>query len=193
MNLHLRPMSLGDIPPVSAIDRQSFSMAWSARTYEYEISESSSSYMVVLEADGLPRRRRWWRFWQHEPDERIAGFGGLWKIEHEAHISTIAVHPDWRGKGWGEILLAGMMQRAIQLRSHYIGLEVRVSNTRAQNLYHKYAFQIVGVKEGYYHDNDEDAYAMELKYSASAIARFRQQYADLQQRQPFLDAYTGGI
>ena len=70
----------------------------------------------------------------------ILGYGGIWNIADEAHISTIATHPTHRGNGYGEILLAGIVGKALQLGAGYIVLEVRVSNQVAQRLYEKYGF-----------------------------------------------------
>jgi ribosomal-protein-alanine N-acetyltransferase len=78
----------------------------------------------------------------------------------EAHISTIASHPDWRGKGVGELLLLGMIENSIEIGAHVVTLEVRVSNATAQSLYRKYGFLIAGTRKGYYSDNGEDAYIM---------------------------------
>jgi ribosomal protein S18 acetylase RimI-like enzyme len=62
--------------------------------------------------------------------------------------------------GWGEALLISMLRHACQQEASFTSLEVRISNQRAINLYEKYAFQIVGRKTGYYHDNHEDAHIM---------------------------------
>ncbi|MDQ7033964.1 MAG: ribosomal protein S18-alanine N-acetyltransferase, partial [Anaerolineae bacterium] len=139
--------------------------------------------------------RRWWKnlIGSNETTEEmctIVGYGGLWKIAEEAHISTIATHPDYRGRKLGEILLAGMIRRAIVLHARYVVLEVRVSNTVAQNLYHKYGFKMHGIKKNYYHHDHEDAYDMRLDLSGAAIATFKQQYRHLQQHNPFRDRYS---
>jgi len=77
----------------------------------------------------------------------------------EAHVCTIAVHPNWRGRGLGELLLISLLDRAIELGARVATLEVRVSNQVAQELYNKYIFQIVSRRKRYYSDN-EDAYIM---------------------------------
>ncbi|NWF69931.1 MAG: ribosomal protein S18-alanine N-acetyltransferase [Chloroflexi bacterium] len=178
--LTLRYMNLADIPSTVEIDRMAFDPPWSARSYAYEIEESHYSHMLVLEADvvrpvhGL---RRWLRALAGQKDQTekmIVGYGGLWTIMDEAHISTIATHPDWRGRGWGELLLAAMIQRAITLNAGYVVLEVRVSNTVAQNLYRKYGFEIVDLRPSYYRNNNEDAYDMRLSLTDRAA---REQFA----------------
>jgi ribosomal-protein-alanine N-acetyltransferase len=176
------------------IDNQSFNPPWSARSYAYEVGESSYSHMVVLE-DGTSVQptngwRRWLQRWSDHPGA-VLGYGGLWYIAGEGHISTIAAHPDYRGQGYGEILLAAMIHRAITLQAEYIVLEVRVSNAVAQNLYGKYEFQIFGTKPNYYRLDNEDAYDMRLDLTDEAmLARFEQRFAAIKARQPFTDQYS---
>ena len=87
----------------------------------------------------------------------IVGYAGLWQMADEAHVTTIATHPSVRGRGVGELLLLGLISRALEIGAHWMTLEVRVSNTVAQNLYSKYTFKEMGVRRRYYSDNGEDA------------------------------------
>jgi [ribosomal protein S18]-alanine N-acetyltransferase len=196
MTLLLRYMTPNDIPQIVNIDRWSFSTPWSARTYAYEISESEYSHMVVLEdvsTASPPRGLR--RLLQSlttpvVPQNRIVSYGGLWRVMEEAHISTIASHPDFRGKGYGEIALAAMVRRALMLRAGYVVLEVRVTNMPAQQLYLKYGFSIHSTKQRYYRDNGEDAYEMRLPLTNDYRHDFERRYAALQARHGFVDEYT---
>jgi ribosomal-protein-alanine N-acetyltransferase len=196
-SLTLRYMRPGDIGQVTAIDNVSFDPPWSARSYAYEINESSYSHMVTLERSGGAATSRWRRWFGIEAGSSgaglVVGYGGLWQIADESHISTIATHPGWRGRGYGEILLAGMIRRAYTLGAAYVVLEVRVSNQVAQALYRKYEFTIAGVKQNYYRNNHEDAYDMRFDLtSADLRARFEERLAALRQRQPFTDSYSDG-
>lgn len=192
--LNLRYMRTSDIAQVVAIDQQSFNPPWTARSYDYEIRESQYSHMIVLEqVDGSARSSLWQRWFGTRPTsaQRILAYGGLWNIADEAHISTIASHPAYRGRGLGELVLASMVAKAIHNQAAYVVLEVRVSNTAAQNLYHKYDFKIVDTKKGYYHNNGEDAYDMRLEFDDSQIVRvFHERHAALRQRIPHTDHYT---
>jgi len=199
MSLNLRYMRLPDIPEVSAIDRMAFDPPWSPRSYQYEVTESNYSHMVVLEKTSDERKpvSNWRRIIGNfgvlpESTSVIMGYGGLWNIVDEAHISTIATHPQFRGKGWGEVLLVGMIRRALTLNAAYIVLEVRVSNVVAQNLYKKYGFVNVGTKTNYYHSNNEDAYDMRLylKDRETYRATFDPRYEALQARHDFNDLYS---
>jgi len=193
----VRHMLLEDIPQVVAIDRASFSSPWSANTYQFEINNRETSHLVVLEVSavhaqparglmGLLHRLR-----NSKSTAAIIGYGGCWLIAGEAHISTIAVHPDYRGRGLGELLLASMLQRAINLDGEYSVLEVRVTNTSAQALYLKYEYQVVGRRKGYYRDNAEDALLMEARpLDAAYQQRLKQRVAALAQRVPYTDEFT---
>jgi ribosomal-protein-alanine N-acetyltransferase len=169
-----------DVDQVAAMDRMSFSNPWPPRTYRYELMENPQSRLFVIEPDELPdsdngngngngishRQPAWWeRMFSDllggaDLPITLMGFVGMWHIAHEAHISTIAVHPDWRGQKLGELLLWSIARQAIRQGAQVLTLEVRVSNTLAQNLYRKYGFVKTGIRYGYYRDNGEDAYQM---------------------------------
>ncbi len=199
-SLVLRYMRIPDLPQVMQIDQVSFTPAWPERSYRFEINESTVSYMVVLaRSDGHESEttsRRWWGLFPRRsrngtrPSGEILGYGGLWNIAEEAHVSTIASHPGYRGSGYGEIVLAGMLRRAIQLQASYVVLEVRVSNEVAQKLYLKYGFEINDIKREYYQHNREDAYDMRLQLTSANIQRVEDLYATMQQRVPFDDVYS---
>ncbi len=198
MTLSLRYMQLEDVPQVITIDKLSFDPPWSTRSYNYEISESTYSHMVVLEQNAIPRPatglRRLVQNLSGAPApqaRQVVGYGGLWHIVDEAHISTIATHPDERGKGFGEIVLAAMVRRAITLKAAYIVLEVRVSNVAAQTLYKKYEFEVVDTKPRYYHNNGEDAYDMRLNLNDLARReRIHKRFTELMYEYDVVDRYS---
>ncbi len=171
------PMALEDIPRVLEIDQLSFPLPWSPTSYRYELTQNPNSHFwVAVAADaarpasaaprpagGLERLMpsRWFRP-AAPPDgaRNVVAYGGFWFIIDEAHVSTIAVHPDWRGRRVGERLLVAMLEQALDLGAATATLEVRVSNERAQGLYRKYRFEVVGRRKHYYRDNGEDALLM---------------------------------
>jgi len=97
---------------------------------------------------------------QADRAERVVGYGGLWLMVDEAHITAIAIAAAYRGLGVGELLFLGLIDIARGMGAQYITLEVRVSNRVAQNLYRKYGFKETGVRRRYYSDNNEDALIM---------------------------------
>ncbi|MEP7290896.1 MAG: ribosomal protein S18-alanine N-acetyltransferase [Chloroflexota bacterium] len=196
MSLMLRYMRLADIPAVAAIDQMSFTPPWSAKSYQFEVTESTYSHMVVLEYGEEKPKAGWRRLvpglnGAHHEGQQVVGYGGLWNIMDEAHISTIATHPQQRGRGWGEIVLAGMIRRAIRLEALQVVLEVRVSNHTAQNLYQKYGFKTAATKPNYYHSNNEDAYEMHLNLDQRYYcAHFEERFAKLVAQHELIDQFT---
>ncbi len=190
----LRKMRLEDIPQVVEIDRASFTLPWSARTYSFEISNQDTSHMEATHL--TPSIRNGWRgmiyrLFSPKGSAIIVGYGGCWLITGEAHISTIATHPDFRGRGLGELLLAGMLQRAINLGGEYSVLEVRESNLTAQKLYEKYEYKVVGRRKGYYRDDNEDALLMEARpLDVGYARRLIDRIEALRQRIHFADQFT---
>ncbi len=159
-------MKVQDVPEVMAIEKTSFPLPWPATAYRHELTHNKHSHYIVVRKRGpptLPLRNRWFDHWFGRTKPRpplMVGYGGFWVLDKEAHISTIAVRPDWRGRGIGELLLAAMIDLARTLNAQVVTLEVRVSNEVAQNLYRKYMFKETGYRRRYYRDNDEDALSM---------------------------------
>jgi ribosomal-protein-alanine N-acetyltransferase len=90
----------------------------------------------------------------------IVGYAGIWVMTDEAHVTTIASHPEMRGRGVGEFLLVALVHRGMEVGARWMTLEVRASNDVAQSLYRKYTFKEMGVRRRYYSDNGEDALVM---------------------------------
>lgn len=146
MECVLRPMVLDDIPQVVAIEKKSFPTPWSPYAFTCELCDNHfAHYLVVVPADD---------------SSTVAGYGGLWLIVDEAHITNIAVAPAYRGQSLGESLMQGLIQLALSKRAVRMTLEVRVSNKIAQNLYEKIGFKAAGIRPGYYMDTNEDAIIM---------------------------------
>jgi len=162
----VQPMQVRDIPEVMAIEKDSFPSPWSATAYRHELTQNEfSHFIVVRKREPPPTPSPGWSLtrWLSRSKPQwppILGYGGFWVLDDEAHISTIAVQPEWRGRGLGELLLTAMIDLAALLNARFVTLEVRVSNLVAQNLYRKYLFQEVGRRRRYYRDNDEDAAIM---------------------------------
>ncbi|KXK48365.1 MAG: GNAT family N-acetyltransferase [Chloroflexi bacterium] len=187
-----------DIAQVIAIEKRSFSTPWSPRTYAYEINESENSHMVVLSSIRVDRPRvttgmlRLLRALGYPSDLRtsILAYGGLWRLAEEAHISTIATHPEQRRRHYGEAVLVAMMMRAVILDAAYMALEVRVSNLGAQALYRKHGFEVYGTKFRYYLDDLEDAYDMRVNLTDAHRQHIQAAFKSLTQDMTILDTYT---
>jgi len=146
VNVSIRRMTLEDVPIVHEIDVLSFSLPWPERSFHFELTENPVS-----------------RGWVAEFGGRIAAMLVLWLIVDEAHIATIATHPDFRRQGVGEQLMIEALRSARMEGATKAFLEVRAANTGALELYKKYGFVVVGVRSQYYKDNNEDAILMNLE------------------------------
>lgn len=185
----IEPMRLEDVPTVGAIERLVFSRPWPMDAYNYELLENPQSHYLVARLKGRqrpPARRGLAAKLRQaivgaELDETLLGYGGLWLMVDEAHISTLAVRVEWQGRGIGELLLASLIEKAMELQAALVTLEVRVSNYRAQNLYKKYGFHQAGIRYRYYSDNNENAFIMTTEAIASPAyqALFRERVAAL--------------
>lgn len=138
----LRQMKTDDISRVMEIERECFPVPWHESAYITELSNRSAYYIVST--DG----------------EEIVGYGGMWIIMDEAHITTLGVTKPARGYKIGEQLLVGLLEEAMKRGAKRATLEVRQSNEVAQNLYRKYGFAAAAVRRGYYTDNHENAVVM---------------------------------
>lgn len=145
-----RLMQLKDLDQVHAIDVLSFSMPWSERSYRFELTENRNSSVWVAEVES-----------PNAPPQ-IVGLIVVWVVLDEAHIATIAVHPDYRQLGIGRKLLAQGLLAAYERGARLAYLEVRRSNLAAQTLYEAFGFEVVGERPRYYKDNNEDALLMTL-------------------------------
>ena len=99
----------------------------------------------------------------HTQAGQLAGYAGSWHILEEAHITTIAIAPEYRKRNFAQALLKRIIDDCYLAKIKYITLEVRVSNIPAINLYSKYGFESFGTRKGYYQNNNEDALIMWTK------------------------------
>jgi ribosomal-protein-alanine N-acetyltransferase len=218
----VEPMRLEHIPAVSAIEKLSFPQPWPQNAYRREITENRMAHYVVVRRLGgktetseqsappsppppssdlfgrlsrLLRPPEPPRSAELEEELRsIVGYAGIWIMTDESHITTIASHPDVRGMGVGEFLLVALIHRSIDIGARWMTLEVRATNTVAQNLYRKYTFKEMGVRRRYYSDNGEDALVMwtDALDSESFQAAFGQNEHKLGERLGAAEVRLGG-
>lgn len=158
----VEPMTLSDVSQVVEIEQVAFPVPWPERAYVFEITENEHSTMLVVHpAAGSGGRVGWLpRPLRRAKPQPVLGYAGFWLLVDEAAISTIAVHPQWRGLGLGDLLLLSLLEEGARQGAQQATLQVRTSNQVAQSLYAKHGFEIVAVRKKYYWDNNEDAYIM---------------------------------
>lgn len=144
MEITIRRMQASDVDNVITIEEKAYGEHhWSKESFLNELSNELARYNCAFDEDG-----------------NLVGYSGCWQILEEVHITNIAVSPDFRRKKVGEKLLKRIVDECYENMAKYITLEVRVSNTPAINLYEKYGFKSLGVRKGYYQNNNEDALIM---------------------------------
>ncbi|WP_375346276.1 ribosomal protein S18-alanine N-acetyltransferase [Priestia megaterium] len=143
LTIKFRLMEVKDIDQVVKIEKKSFTTPWSSEAFQNELTNNQFSTYIVM-----------------EEGENIIGYCGTWIVIDEAHVTNIALLPDYRGKGLGELLLSNVMDVLRKLGAASMTLEVRVSNHIAQSLYQKLGFKPGGIRKNYYSDNNEDALVM---------------------------------
>ncbi|HSV31893.1 MAG TPA: ribosomal protein S18-alanine N-acetyltransferase [Atribacteraceae bacterium] len=134
------------LPYVVAIERKAFVQPWSYSLFLTELSNRVASYFIGL--------------W----DDRVAGYVGLWVVWETAHVTTFAIHPRFRQRGLGKKLLRFALDYSRLRNCREVLLEVRLSNTTAQELYRQFGFKLERVRKRYYSDG-EDALVMKKNLS----------------------------
>lgn len=146
-------MTLADVDEVAEIERQSFPIPWSGAAFIDELTRNPRALYLVVR-DGLGK---------------MVGYGGMWLVCDEAHVTNIAVLSNCRRQGVGTAIMVGLMGLAQSKGASRMTLEVRVSNRPAQELYAKLGFVPAGVRPRYYMDNREDALIMWLDGISQAL------------------------
>ena len=145
MNFTIRKMTVDDISVVVDLDQKSFSLPWPERSFRFELTDNPAARCWVAELDG-----------------KVVAMIVVWLIVDEAHVATLATHPEYRRQGIGRRLLAYALSQMMQDGARSSFLEVRASNLPAQEMYRKFGYEATGRRRHYYRDNDEDAILMNL-------------------------------
>lgn len=116
---------------------------WSKESFYNELSNNLASYYCTKDESG-----------------KILSYIGVWRIFEEAHITTLGVHPEYRGLQLAQVLLIQTIELCYKEMIKYITLEVRESNVPAISLYEKFLFESIGMRKNYYQDNGENAIIM---------------------------------
>jgi ribosomal-protein-alanine N-acetyltransferase len=132
------------LPGVLRIERQVYPKPWSYNLYRGELNlpESARCYRVARSGG------------------RVVGYGGLMFVPDEAHVTTLAVHPDWQGQRLGSRLLLVLAREAVSRGVEGLTLEVRPTNLAARALYQRFGFAPAGIRKNYYAEVGEDALVM---------------------------------
>ena len=140
--LEIKPLTRERLRAVLELDQLCFGGLWTLEGYERELDSPNSDLLGLFIPVGL---------------HSLLGMGCLWAILEEAHITILAVHPHYQCQGLGQALLIALLAAASERGLERATLEVRVSNSAALSLYHKFGFKTAGRRRHYYQDTGEDA------------------------------------
>ncbi len=135
MELVLRPLTTDDVPTLVGLEKANQVAPWTEGIFRDELAADNRIYLAA-EADGL------------------VGFAGVLVVGDEAHVTNLLVSPEARGRGIGLRLMAGLVEAAIDAGACHLTLEVRSTNEAARRLYARLGLAPVGIRKGYYGDDD---------------------------------------
>ncbi len=137
MTVGFRPMDPADITSLAVLEADIYETPWSEGVFHDELARSNRVYLVAENGSG-----------------ELVAYGGLLLVDEDAHITTLAVVPEWRGRGLGTRLMLALADAAVEAGAAHLTLEVRLSNAPAQRLYRRFGFAPVGLRKNYYRDED---------------------------------------
>ena len=147
-----RPMQRGDVSRIAQLERICFRSPWSEKSLLGEVKNPVAHYRVgILDAD-------------------IQAYGGMWIYFGEAHLTNVAVAPEYRRQGYGRALMLDLIQTALLHRAERMTLEVGEPNQGAQALYKGLGFETAGRRKRYYSDTGEDAFIMWNDHLSAQVA-----------------------
>lgn len=142
MSLTIRPMTRADLERVYEIECVCFRTPWSLRALSGELHNRAAHYLVA------------------EEEAQVMGYAGMWSLFDEAHITNIAVLPEYRRLGCGRRVMLAAMRLALEKGASMMTLEVREHNDAAIRMYHELGFLQDGFRPRYYDDTGEGALIM---------------------------------
>jgi [ribosomal protein S18]-alanine N-acetyltransferase len=132
----LRPLAMGDVEAVAAVEALVYPQPWSRSVFEDELAQANRTYLLA------------------ETEGAVAGYGGVMVVGVEAHITTLVVAPERRGLKLGTRIMLGLVEAALSSGATSLTLEVRASNVQAQTIYRRFGMAPVGVRKNYYRTED---------------------------------------
>jgi ribosomal-protein-alanine N-acetyltransferase len=143
LSVSIQPMRRRHIRAVLRIEQQVYPRPWSSSLFLSELAlRATRAYYVA------------------RVGRELVGYAGLMMTLDEGHVTTIAVDPRRHRAKIGTRLLLVLARDAIARGATALTLEVRMSNTAAQDMYRRFGFEPVGVRKNYYQEVNEDALVM---------------------------------
>ncbi len=160
VDVRIERMTVHHISAVMAIDEQGYVDPWSATTWHKEMRDDDRLHLVAITGRELTSDNDG----SDGEGERVVGHAGLLYLVGMAHVSNVAVDPDYQHQGVATRLLIELLDQAREYGSTAVTLEVRAANKRAHRLYSRLGFQPLGITPDYYTKPSEDALVMSIRF-----------------------------
>lgn len=131
------------IDAIEAMEKRCFSVPWTRDMLIKQLPDDMHIFLAAVDDNG-----------------EAVGYVGLMYVLDEGYISNVAVSPEMRRQGIGNMLIEELILRARAKKLSFVTLEVRETNLAAQRLYKKHGFTEVGRRRKYYERPTEDAILM---------------------------------
>lgn len=133
LHLTIRRLSADDLESAHVLASECFEDPWPRDRFAVDVENTNTSYYPAVFCDGV-----------------LAGYGGVWLIMKEAHVTAVVVNPQFRGKKIGKLLLWSLMKEAVEKGCRWAILEVNRQNEPALKIYRDFNFEEIGNRSGYY-------------------------------------------
>lgn len=131
MKTRIRAMEKDDLTAVVKIEKSVYEFPWTRGIFADCLN---AGYLCQI----------------YESEVEVFGYGIMSISDRESHILNLCIRPGYQGQGWGSRLLEHLLDMARRYRGRIAFLEVRVSNQRAFDLYHRAGFNEIGMRKAYY-------------------------------------------
>lgn len=146
--VEIRTMTYTDLKQVIAVEQKAYPHPWTLGIFRDCLRIGYNAWVMTL-------------------DNNVIGYGIVMLSPGEAHILNICIDPDFQGKGLGRYLLRHLINKSKQTDVDMVLLEVRCSNSNAQQLYLSEGFHELGIRKAYYPaDNGREDAIILAKYIA---------------------------
>lgn len=166
----IRRMIPEDVKQVAAIEAQCFSIPWSEKSFLDSLDREDTIFLVAVQSEEMELEEICAAGAASEITEsgpvlygiggQILGYIGMYISFEEGEITNVAVCPDYRTQGIGNLLVTAMQAAGREKNLERIVLEVRVSNEKAISVYTKNGFTELGIRKNFYEMPTEDAIIM---------------------------------
>ena len=144
--VRFEPMTVDDLDAVMRIERLAYAHPWSRAVFEDTVVAGYQAQRLLA-------------------GTTLLGYFVAMKGVEEVHLLNITVAPAHQYKGWARVMLEALSLWARGQAAKTLWLEVRVSNSRALQIYRAQGFVQGGRRPKYYpsgHGQREDAIVMSL-------------------------------